>query len=250
VILGIDISNYNGVPSPEQLQSWKGQGVQHVVVRASLERQQLEDTAHQQLQVCRDAGFQVAAYVWAYFSEDPKDTAQAALDLYDQFSPDTYWLDCEETDPQWAGSSPGQRQQWLGACVSAFEDAGKRVGVYTGSWWWVPYMDNSPLFADLPLWDADYDGVADDNDWSHYGGWSERAGKQYSGNPIDLDVWHEEYLNGGNDNVSVDEQLSYWGGFSHDVLPELIDRLQRAKASRNWSEVQSVTTELEKYVSA
>lgn len=250
MLKGLDISNYNGVPSPGQLQSWRDQGIQHVVVRASLERQELSDIAHQQLQVLGDAGFRLAVYVWAYFSEDAVTTANEALSLYSEYSPDHYWLDCEETDPRWAGTSPSQRVAWIHDFVGAVQAQGGKPGIYTGQWWWVPYMDNSAEFSDLPLWDADYDGVADDNDWSHYGGWSERAGKQYSGNPIDLDVWHEESLNGGNDNVSVDEQLSYWGGFSHDVLPELIDRLQRAKASRNWSEVQSVTTELEKYVSA
>jgi hypothetical protein len=92
----------------------------------------------------------------------------------------------------------------LEVCDAFPTKSGLKTAVYTGRWFWGPYMGDTSVFSDRPLMPAEYDGVADPTRWSRFGGWSRCALKQYQGSSslggvggIDLSVMMEDYLMAG-----------------------------------------------------
>lgn len=88
------------------------------------------------------------------------------------------WVDCEIDS--YAGSDPFERAAEIEECVQAIEAAGLSAGIYTGSWWWVPQVNNTEQFAHLPLWHSGYydDGRAIRT--VNYGGWTDVAVHQWT----------------------------------------------------------------------
>lgn len=227
--LAIDIANYQSF-TPAIAQQYKAAGIEHVIVRGGLgfEHPGLIDTAQRQLQTALDAGLGVSVYGWAYFdSDDPVRFAQELVDRYDGYGPHTYWIDCE------ADGNPraDDNKNWLHLCVSEFQAQGKRVGIYTGHWWWTDHwMDNTTEFADLPLWAATDDQVPDRHTSLLFGGWDHLTVEQYDLHGVDDDVIDDEYLRGKAVTTPTDaEKLSYLSALCADILPAVITELEAAR---------------------
>lgn len=99
------------------------------------------------------------------------------------------WLTAEDD----SAGQPGQ--PLIDALAAAVETcSGYDVGIYTGAWFWPDYMLDTQQFAGLPLWDADYNGVAGLSVVT-YGGWTVANARQYNspvtvaGIGLDLDVF-------------------------------------------------------------
>lgn len=187
---GVDCSNWQAL-TPQNARALAASGVQLVIVRLSHENQGLINTARAQCQMVVDAGMRLHGYPWCYFTESPEGAAQRVRDLYADLPIAHVWPDCEETHYV---STPGHNIDWLQRYLAVLE-AQWPVGIYTGRWWWVPYMGNSTVCADLPLWDAEYTGAPALGMAAPYGGWTRRAIHQYSGNgslagisPLDLNA--------------------------------------------------------------
>jgi hypothetical protein len=105
------------------------------------------------------------------------------------------WADEEDVSASCQSMGVTSRAQAVSASLRAMDLAPTRLGitgVYTGAWWWKPYVGNTAAFSDRPLWDAHYDKIANAAlDFAPYGGWSFASIKQYAGSQpdgTDLDV--------------------------------------------------------------
>lgn len=195
-LLGVDISNYSGPANAGSLAAWKAGGVGTVAVQAvSPAYPYPPGQTRQQCQAVLDAGLQLDAYVYLFFSESMQELMYR-LGLLDGFPIRRLWLDVEDTT---GGFRPTHRasivMQALGTC-DAYPTRLATTGIYTGAWFWGPYMGGTTQFANRPLWASQYDGVADPAQVTLFGGWSHAAVKQYQGTSaldgqpnVDLDVY-------------------------------------------------------------
>ena len=143
-------------------------------------------------EAARRHGCTVGGYVWLYAGidgaiqvADALETAQLAGINISLNNP--LWLDCEDyTD----GTYPSL--DTIRQAVDECHSRGTACGIYTGMWWWTDKAQDSHEFSYLPLWAAVYDGEATLID-PGFGGWTECAGHQYSGNPIDRSVFRAEF---------------------------------------------------------
>lgn len=84
-------------------------------------------------------------------------------------------LDLEDS----GGLNPQQLQQWVREFVTTITvRTGTTPIIYTGPWFWKGYMGNTPEFAYLPLWTAEY-GVSSPR---LYGGWNQWTFWQHTSN--------------------------------------------------------------------
>lgn len=167
----LDISNYQGEVSAATVACWKAAGIEHVIVRASLETVAMGELAQRQARVIVDGGLGLSAYVWAYWGWNPEATARAALRLFADLPVQRWWVDAEESGQ---GYTPDQLEAWLERILAVLPDQ----GIYTGAWWWNYFIGESPL-ARYPLWDANYDGLPQSG-FVPYGGWTKEAVSQFS----------------------------------------------------------------------
>jgi lysozyme len=143
-----------------------------------------------QIASARANGCTVGGYIWCYPDFDSKQSVWDALALAARANLDlpVLWLDVETY-----GNDPGPSVGWLQAAVEECQAKGVQAGIYTGRWYWRYYAADSTELSDLPLWVAQYDGVADLDSVKLFGGWKQAAGKQYQGEGLDLDVFREEF---------------------------------------------------------
>jgi GH25 family lysozyme M1 (1,4-beta-N-acetylmuramidase) len=180
---GCDVSNYTGNLTANHAACLRQNGIEHVVVRASLEAPGMISIAKQQLGVLRDGGLSTSLYAWTYGDWDARQTVRDTITAFGTLATTRLlWLDVEP----YSLSNPRLPSiAWLHEAVDEAKQQGWTPGIYTGRWVWVdrnyPYR-NTAEFAGEPLWTAEYDGAADLGAWSHYGGWTDPlAGKQYAG---------------------------------------------------------------------
>ncbi|HXU82489.1 MAG TPA: GH25 family lysozyme [Polyangia bacterium] len=238
---GVDISNWQNL-TPQGARALKDSGVELVIVRMSHERPALVDIALRQMQMVVDAGMRLHGYPWAYFNEDPVATAQKWIGLYDSMPIEHVWPDCEET--QYVGD-PAHNIDWLQMALATLKQQWP-TGIYTGRWWWVPRMGNSTAFADEPLWDADYTNVPELHPASLYGGWTQRAIHQYTGNgalagmaPLDLDAVDPALLEEAEDMGQIEDLTTRLGYLQGDVANALQNALEGAVVAKNKDERQA-----------
>lgn len=203
-MIAIDISNYTDPLTPAALEAWKAAGVGLVIVQA------IDPPAgfpagrtRDQIQACLDAGLPVDAYVFLWFDLDVSDI-QHKLSLLGGLPIRRLWLDVEDESAARYDqpTSEAKVRAALDACDGYSTTHGERPGVYSGGWYWRDgrYMGNTTAFSDRDLWDSNYDGVTDTiSGFQSYGGWTERAIKQYQGstslagiNGVDMNVLSEQ----------------------------------------------------------
>lgn len=193
----LDISNYTGTLPQETLQFWRNDGVQHIIVRLSLETAEKTQLAHNQIAACRDYHFRVSGYIWCYITaDDPQQVVQQTLAHFPNLT--SYWLDVEDVAYSDARNTH-VNVQWLEQACQALAQAGVRFGIYTAQSFWDRYF-HTDRFAQYPLWLALWDGIADLTVWQPFGGWEHLVGKQYlgdvfyGGKRVDLSVFDPQWL--------------------------------------------------------
>lgn len=148
-----DCSNWTRVPTPDDLVTLRALGYTTAIVGASFDVQ----LARAQIAVLVATDFRVEVYAWLRHPWRPGllDNALAACA---GFPVERMWLDVEDADDA-TGKTPDQLaydvQHGLDYLRARF--AGE-VGIYTGSWFWGPYMETTDTFG-CRLWLANYVSV-------------------------------------------------------------------------------------------
>lgn len=188
--------------------------------------------ARQNLVRAHNAGFKVAAYVFLNFDNGSTiagapanqtgdwqvDRALAGIGFNGNKASLPYDLKYVMVDVEnrfWGTMSQADRVQRIAEAVQRVRNLGFWPMVYTRNegvnQWWNDATGSSRDFREMPLWDskpetltAVYKDHLDLNlgvPWIRYGGWRERAGKQYlldlnvAGGRVDFNVWHPDVWN-------------------------------------------------------
>jgi hypothetical protein len=183
----IDASNYTNALSDAQCAEVKAAGVVGVIIQAVTGLDGVSYT-RQQLEACVRNGLRIQGYVWC-FPRASEASMRNRLAMFDGFPIEALWLDVEQ-----AGLYGADVDRDLAVCDAY---TGRKTGIYSGRW----YFANQGWlgirwWADRPLWDANYDGVAVVKaDFTPYGGWTTPVVKQFRGtsaigsvHEIDMDV--------------------------------------------------------------
>jgi hypothetical protein len=150
----------------------------------------MRQIARQQLETALSAGASVSGYVWGYWGEEPQQYIQYVMDLYEWAPLRMVWLDAEDTN----GATPGVVVPWLTAASEGIRARAHAPGIYTGSWFWRPYTDDSTALRQLPLWYAHYDIEPTLLLPDPFGGWVRALGHQYTDQPVDQSIFHPSLL--------------------------------------------------------
>jgi len=167
----LDVSHHSGSLQLQKLRAARDAGVTRLVVGT-----QDHAIARQQAGVALMLGLEVQAYVYLYFATNTAERVRRDLPLLKSIGATRYWLDAEDAPP---GMTQDEKVAGLRAAVEAAAAAGVPYGIYTARWWWTQHAGNTPEFAHLPLWTAQWDGQADLRVFTAYGGWKSLAMKQY-----------------------------------------------------------------------
>lgn len=227
---GIDLSNYDGPLMNWELEAYRADGIAHIALRAGTESLHHVELAHQQVRACEQGGMGWSLYLWPYFDEHPVQAAGEVLVHYSHIDPPICWVDCEELTHE---GTPDHNRWWLRAYTDTLIQAGHQVGIYTRKDWWETHMATDQ-FANLPLWVALWDWVPDLTVWRPFGGWTQLAGKQWTGNAqgplvggqaIDRDVFDAAVV-----SVAEEDDMALVAELERIAEEEVIRNIEKALA--------------------
>jgi len=180
--LVLDISNYDY--STFDAQCFAKSGVERLIINCWN-----ADQTRDMIQRARAAGILVEdLYAFLYFGlpHEQREVSNAIALAYELGGIKRIWLDVEARPPhEAAGMTPEARIRRLRAAVRRVLEAWIQPGIYTGAWYWRPYMADTDEFFYLPLWHANY-GSNDGSQapiWDvNFGGWRQAVAHQYTSN--------------------------------------------------------------------
>jgi len=166
----VDMSRWGGALTAEEAAAMKAAGIATVIVASGPGGYGL--MARQQGESAVAAGLRLEAYTYLELESDPERWAAEALGRLDGVPVARWWLDVEDTGHGRAWT-PAQRIAYVQRALDAFGADGVFAHIYSGGWYWRPYMGNTDVFArqGRKLWNAWYDGDRDINGLP-YGGWT------------------------------------------------------------------------------
>lgn len=172
------MSQYSGEITADDWRRAREAGVGLAIVKLSTFAGWAADLAVRQLAAAAVAGLPVAGYLWCEFGEGPVEQVRQALSIADAAGVALRWLALDVEHDAWRGA--GAITAWVRRAAEAVRERTRPV-IYTARWFWHGHLGDPTDCADLPLWTAQYDGVADLGVWTPYGGWTEIVAKQYQG---------------------------------------------------------------------
>lgn len=209
----LDISNHDYTTFSAEC--FRNSGVERVIVNA-WEYQISRDM----IQKCRAVGIKAEdIYAFLYFGL-PHELREVhnALRLAEELGGiKRIWLDVEARPPHEAeGMNPYRRIAVVTKAVEMVWRGGVQPGIYTGQWYWVPYMANTTIFSKLPLWLSYYgknDGTQTPIRQTSFGGWTRVAVHQYTsrlwvcGRHRDANYWFIDTENSKEDDMTPAELI-------------------------------------------
>lgn len=213
----VDMSNHGGALTADEVRAMANAGIDTVIVGTGPGWYGLQ--SRQQAESAQAGGMRVEAYTYMEFTSDPEGWVDAALASVGDTPVRRWWLDVEDTR---ATITPQERIALTRRALARFQHHGIFAGIYTGGWYWRPYMANTDAFAKegRPLWNSYYDGDPD-IDGLPYGGWTEAdvAIEQFTGTTTI-----------GGQSVDSNYIYDYGEGSLSAKDIERIDRLERVLA--------------------
>lgn len=212
-VIGVDVSGYQGQPDWAQV---KAAGIRFAIIsggdggHANWERDA-------QVAGARAVGLYYEMYHYCRLHLSPEQQAAYCRQTIAAGGGGRLWLDMEDTSVAAQGMSVEQRIVWLTRLVRLLSDDAP-LGIYTGAWWWRPYMGDTHLFRYLPLWIAAY--LAGDRDvstaptyltWALPGDWGEALIWQFTSSGsvpgiagrVDMNVAPDTYVSGPTEEADV-----------------------------------------------
>lgn len=206
----LDISNHDY--STFNAECFRNNGVERVIVNAWDYR-----ISEDMIRKCRAFGIKSEdIYCFLYFGlpHERREVSNALALAKNLGGIERIWLDVEARPPHEASNmTPQKRIHIVTECAAEVERAGYKVGIYTGRWYWVPYMANTTAFSKYPLWLAYYgknDGTQPPIKIADFGGWRRVAVHQYTsrfalcGRQRDANYW---MLNEGKEEHMTPQEI-------------------------------------------
>lgn len=221
LVQAIDVSSHQDHDLTALIQQYQPS---HVVVKCyqSVEAR-FQQCTLDQMASSQANGCSVGGYVWLYGGLDPAQqiTDALAIAAVAGVTLPILWLDLE-TYKEADGSTTWPSLEETIAAVEECERRGMRAGLYTGNWFVDGYWGGHVgLLAQYPVWLADYNGVPDLDTPSLYWPPEKILGHQYSGNPIDLDVFDPSVTGVATPTEqppSYEELQTIVGYLTHDLM--------------------------------
>ncbi len=183
-VFAVDLSFWEGPIAEQEMDCYWDSGVRHVVTGT-----QLEEVTRQQLDMAVRRGMTVDGYVYLYWTDDMAGQVDTAFARTDGSPIGRMWLDVEEDVKDLGANAVIDKvQAALDRCRIDGAARGVQCGIYSGNGFWRGAMANTPLFADVPLWYARYNGGHDVekralSSWSEgesFGAWEAPVAKQWA----------------------------------------------------------------------
>jgi hypothetical protein len=194
IITAVDISNFQ--PTGQALVGLlQEQGAEHCIVRLPqrVEPRALYTRASSQIDTVMGMdNCTLGAYGWLYRDVPIEQQVEDWLALLDdaQVKIPYLWLDIEPYETN--DNLPNLEQ--IKQAARLLEQHGVQPGIYTGPWVWALLRNpKDDYLMTLPLWTAEYNGLATLVDVTLYGGWVDCKGHQYWTKPVDLNVFDKSY---------------------------------------------------------
>jgi hypothetical protein len=229
-IFAIDISNWSGEITSDEVACWRDSDVRHVISGT-----QIPTITVQQIQTAASGGMTIDAYVMLYWDYDITAQVHDALATIQGLPVRRLWLDAEQPRGNWASWQLIEKiQEAVDACGSSPH------GIYTRKVWWRDNVDDTAAFSHLPLWYAYYDGYHDFEDWydpvywyeGPFGGWTDPTGKQYASDWTFPDLCE----------VNVDYNVMYVGAASGSLNGEVGRVAVNQTDGAQWHSVNLINT--------
>lgn len=171
--LFVDCSNYSGALTDQGCADLKAAGYVGVIVQSITGTNGISYT-RQQLDAAVRNGLRVRGYCWS-FPNTLSGSMQSRLQMFNGFQIEDLWLDVEQK-----GLVEADVDRDLVVCDSYL---GQKVGIYTARGVYASLGFSAiTKWSDRPLWDANWDGIADvDVGFMSYGGWDHCQVKQFGG---------------------------------------------------------------------
>jgi len=174
--------------------------IEHVVVRLYVPGEEPpQDISRAQIASARANGCTVGGYMWAYAAFDPVVSVGQVLSLArncGEWLP-VLWIDWEEYEGE-----PVPDFDWILRAVNQCHAYPVRPGIYSRYGWLMEHLTGgqrqSLIDLGVVLWLAQYDGQQTLDDVQMPSWWPRGLllGKQYQGDPIDLNVFKREVRDG------------------------------------------------------
>jgi hypothetical protein len=207
---GIDISNWNGPVTAQNLTDWTAAGVQVCMIRGSEESAALTETAIQQFTAVRPVIQYNFPYLWTYANDIPEQAVDTCLnDFGSLVTQKRLVFDVEDlvnfishfgqsgtqlpkryqaTMAAMLGTNkvgfssvpPAQAITWLQAAFAETVKQGFEPCIYSASWCWNPLTGSYTGFSGMKWLVAQFDNTADLTVFNSVGGVQALMGKQYS----------------------------------------------------------------------
>lgn len=220
----VDMSHWGGPLTAEEAACMKESGIRKIIVGSGHPGPgNSGEWARQQAASALAHGLEVDAYVYLYLASAPAAKILAAFGALRGLPIGRWWLNVEDVVSTWF--TPAERERIVFGCLDVVEDSGKRAGIATARWWWVPNMGDSVRFDHLPLWNAWYDGDPD-TDGLPYGGWTDSLIEQYQGTTTvcgqSVDLNYDKSL--GDEDTMTDDEFA--------------ERMQKVGKERGWFDAE------------
>lgn len=156
----LDVSNNQGPITVDWLEKQHAKGFDRLIVGAG--PAPYGNFTEQQIGAAVEhGGFGIEAYTYLEWGWDPVEWVRAALratgDHEDAVS--RWWTDIEDAKNIAKCPSLTLRIAYVDKALDEFTHWGVQSGIYTGAWFWIPYMANEPKWADRLLWPSQYEEV-------------------------------------------------------------------------------------------
>jgi hypothetical protein len=179
-VFGVDVSS--GV-STDTWKCIKSKGFDFAIIRGFQETCNVDPNSHATVQAAWAGGMaHVDLYLFPSYGCGKSAAEQMDETINNMGSTPfgTIWLDIESGGQGSASSN----HQWM---MDALAEGGKRIGasrlgIYSSQYEWGQVMGSLSGPTSYPVWYADYDGQPSFNGFLRFGGWTNPAMKQWSGN--------------------------------------------------------------------
>lgn len=209
----LDISNYSGPITAQNVADWKAGGIEMVIVGLQFPNPPYpKGVAEQQLWTLVNGGMRVECYA-------ESQSIKYAWGFVRQFQPyiERIWVAAEEEHVD---------EEWLDSELAFIDSLGlpKRAGIYTGAWWW-QWQPFRTSYADRPIWLADYDGYLTPIDnWPYVTIWQHTGSTSFKGvDMVDLNE-HFELTDFVEEPMTAEERISALEGQVNDLITVMYGR--------------------------